>query len=178
MAPLSSTDGFKLCIQRIFELEGYISNDPDDPGGLTKWGISQRAFPDVDILALTEEKAEDLYREHYWDPLKGNILWAGNPPVALLALDGAVQHGVANSILLLQRALKVKEDGVLGTISMTAAAKAGVPELARLLALRAEFYVLLVQKKPPMVKYRNGWFQRLFKMALWAQELVSSGYQP
>ena len=41
-------------------------NDPDDPGGLTKYGIDQRSHPHVDIRNLTESGAKDIYLREYW----------------------------------------------------------------------------------------------------------------
>ena len=38
--------------------EGGYSNDPRDPGGETRYGISKRAYPDVNIATLTLEQAK------------------------------------------------------------------------------------------------------------------------
>jgi lysozyme family protein len=45
---------------------GYVDH-PDDPGGETKYGISKRSYPEVNIAALTLDKAKAIYREDYWD---------------------------------------------------------------------------------------------------------------
>lgn len=51
-----------------FEAGGVTHTVPGDPGGTTKWGISQRANPDLDIPNLTREDAIEVYRQRYWDP--------------------------------------------------------------------------------------------------------------
>ena len=52
-----------------------ISDDPDDRGGLTKYGISQKAFPDLEIRDLTEEMARSIYYRDYWEPLGLGKIW-------------------------------------------------------------------------------------------------------
>ena len=42
-------------------------NDPSDPGGATKYGVDQRSHPSVNIYALTESQALDIYKREYWD---------------------------------------------------------------------------------------------------------------
>lgn len=49
-------------------LEGSYSNDPSDPGGETKYGISKRYHPTLDIKNLTLEQAEAIYLKEYWIP--------------------------------------------------------------------------------------------------------------
>ena len=55
-------------ISKTIHLEGGEVNDPDDPGGRTKHGISQRSFPHEDIGAMTFERAIELGYEFYWQP--------------------------------------------------------------------------------------------------------------
>lgn len=55
-------DLFARCIAFVFESEGGLSEDPNDKGGTTKFGISQRAYPNVDIKNLTRQQAELIYR--------------------------------------------------------------------------------------------------------------------
>lgn len=46
----------------LMEWEGEaFENDPDDPGGATKYGIDQRSHPEVNIRALTKDQAEEIY---------------------------------------------------------------------------------------------------------------------
>lgn len=61
---------FQKVVERTLGYEGGYSNDPNDSGGKTRWGISQRAFPTIDIENLTRERAIEIYKEAFWDPLK------------------------------------------------------------------------------------------------------------
>lgn len=52
------------------QVEGKVyTNDPNDRGGETKYGISKRANPDVDVKNLTEDQAKKIYEERYWNKL-------------------------------------------------------------------------------------------------------------
>ena len=58
---------FDEIIEVVLHHEGGYVNDPKDPGGETNYGISKRAYPDVDIKNLTEDGAKDIYRRDYWE---------------------------------------------------------------------------------------------------------------
>ena len=62
-------ENFDISVEFLKTLEGYESNDPRDKGGRTKYGISSVYNPDVDMDALTWEKAKTIYLEKYWKPL-------------------------------------------------------------------------------------------------------------
>ena len=73
----------------VGEEGGYV-NDPRDPGGETKYGISKRAYPALDIANLTLDQAKAIYRKDYWDALElGTKPWS----IALLQFDAAVNQG-------------------------------------------------------------------------------------
>ena len=56
-------------IPKILFAEGgsKYTNDPNDSGGETKYGISKKAFPNLDIKNLTEEQAISIYKKMYFD---------------------------------------------------------------------------------------------------------------
>lgn len=89
---------------------GLIDN-PKDPGGLTKYGISQRAYPGLDIRNLTRDGAVAIYRRDYWTAAHGDDLpW----PLCLFVFDHAINAGPGQAIRLLQGVLGGKVDGVWG----------------------------------------------------------------
>ena len=57
-------------ILQTFEGGAIVTNNPADQGGLTKYGISQAAYPGVDIENMTADTAKGIYGTDYW--LKGN----------------------------------------------------------------------------------------------------------
>lgn len=85
---------FDRVMDHILRWEGGYVNDPRDPGGETKYGISKRAHPNVDIKALTVEAAKDIYRADYWEPLGAEGLAF---PEALALMDFGVHSGVGTA---------------------------------------------------------------------------------
>jgi len=72
------------------EDDGALHTDPHDPGGTTKFGISQRAFPKLDVAKLTRKDAEEIYDKVYWRAIRADSLQSG---VDLFACDFAVTAG-------------------------------------------------------------------------------------
>lgn len=83
---------FDEVIPLILKSEGgsKITRDPDDPGGTTKYGISQRAFPHLNIEDLQEEDAKRIYKTSYWDAIGCDDL---PPSLRYMAMDCAVLQG-------------------------------------------------------------------------------------
>ena len=75
--------------------EGGYVNDVNDPGGVTKYGISQRSFPDLDIKNLTLEEAKEIYRVKYWEAINGD---ARPFHEAVAIFDFAVNSGVHRAL--------------------------------------------------------------------------------
>lgn len=98
-------ENFDRCMQFVFLWEvgsapnGGYHNDPRDPGGETKWGISKRAHPQVDIANLTREKASMIYYNEYWTPSHCQLHpW----PWDLIVFDTAVNMGPSRANILFQ----------------------------------------------------------------------------
>jgi lysozyme family protein len=81
-------------ITSVLEVEGGYVDHPTDPGGRTNWGISQRAYPQVDIVNLTRQDAVAIYERDYWTPIPEDL------PDALrfMAFDAAVNHGLGRAL--------------------------------------------------------------------------------
>ena len=110
-------DAFQRAFEVVIGHEGGYVNDPRDPGGETKYGISKRANPDVDIRNLTLAKAQWIYRQRYWLPLHADAM---PEAVAVQVFDAAVNHGIKPAVRMLQRALQVQDDGVIGPVTLNA----------------------------------------------------------
>lgn len=75
----------------VGEEDGYTNNQAD-PGGETKYGISKKAYPQLDIANLTLEQAKAIYLRDYWHPINGDSL---PEDMSLLMFDCAVNQGVS-----------------------------------------------------------------------------------
>ena len=153
---------FDRAFQIVVEAEGGYVNDPADPGGETIYGITKRDHPDLWATGRpTLEQAKDRYRRDYWDPVKGDRLpW----PLACFVFDSAVNQGGTPGVCeitkkLLQKALGVAQDGLLGPATMKAIERANQTELGALFLVdRALRYV----GTRNFDRYGRGWLKRLF----------------
>jgi lysozyme family protein len=93
-------DLFSKCLPVILKHEGGYVNNPNDPGGETKYGISKAAFPELDIKNLSLEEAAKIYRGKYWGPSCAETI--KDPVLALLHFDTAVNMGVNAALHILQ----------------------------------------------------------------------------
>jgi len=109
---------FSSVVKMVLHHEGGYVNHPEDPGGETKYGISKRAYPDVDIAELTEKDASSIYKRDYWDRIKGDDLPAG---VACVVMDYAVNSGISRASKALQGACGIPNgDGIIGPHTLNA----------------------------------------------------------
>ncbi len=161
---------FAQAVEFVLRQEGDWTHDS---GGPTRYGISQRAFPDLDLSTLTVEQARAIYRRDYWDRLGLDALpW----PVPLAMLDVAVNTGRGPATRRLQRAVNLLEsrptlriDGILGPATKRAVRALGAdPCRATLLALmvavgRLERHARLAahEKYKP---YLRGWALRCVRL--------------
>jgi lysozyme family protein len=114
---------FDEAFQRVIGSEGGYSNDPADPGGATRYGISKRAYPGEDIPSLTLERAKLLYRRDYWGAAGCDAV---PEQVRYPLFDMAVNQGVRAAIKALQHGVGETEDGILGPLTLQAAQSAPV----------------------------------------------------
>jgi lysozyme family protein len=149
---------FDMAFERLIGHEGGYVNDPEDPGGETKFGISKRAYPTVDIKNLTIDQAKAIYLRDYWTPVRARDLpW----PLGLYMFDCAVNQGVTTAVRLLQQTLGVVVDGEFGPLTMRAARASSERDAARFLAFRARRYAGTTN----FDIYGTGWLTRLFVVA-------------
>lgn len=166
MGEILDRPSFEYAAKYVLQNEGGYSNDPLDPGGETNFGISEEAFPCVDIENLTKEKAKELYKKHYWQ--KCNLAAINSNCIAAKVLDMCILCGGTTGIKIAQRALLacdwyVKWDGILGP--KTAHAINSTNEATYLAALKSELaghLRLLCKDNPKLNAFKKGWMKRAY----------------
>jgi lysozyme family protein len=108
---------FDTAFARLIGHEGGYVNDPRDPGGETKYGISHRSYPGEDIAGMTLERAKTIYLRDYWGPAGCDAVPDG---IKFDLFDMAVNSGKTAAIRALQKAVGEAEDGVLGPRTLQA----------------------------------------------------------
>lgn len=102
-------DNFLKAINFVLRWEGGYSNHPNDPGGLTIYGISSRSYPDAvkKMEALWKENKKEeakqiaisIYKKNYWEKCKCDDL---PYPLDIIVFDTAVNMGVGTAQNLLK----------------------------------------------------------------------------
>ena len=169
---------FDTAIKKVLKHEGGYIDHKNDGGMATKYGISLRFIRqsntdldldgdgDIDaddIKKLTVEKAEEIYREKFWNPYNYDIIT--DPDVATKIFDITVNAGPRQSHKLVQRACNTRHkeldvDGLLGTQSLRAINQIGKDLLPEICKVQADFYKSLVEKKPELKVFLKGWLRR------------------
>lgn len=137
-------ENFERCWLFVQKWEGgaKVTKDPDDLGGTTKWGISQRAYPHLDIENLTEEQAKEIAIKEYWEPMGCNdstLAW----PYDLILFDSAFNCGIRTADGFDTN----NNEGWTG-----------------ILLNRIFYYLRLVRKNPVLRKYLEGWLNRCYDL--------------
>lgn len=161
------TQDEKEIIERTLRHEGGYSNDPLDAGGETKYGISKRAFPDLDIKNITLEQATDIYKEKYYDALGiGSVL---SKRIRWKVFDVAVNCGPLVAKAMLQLVLGLAPDGRVGPNTLRAANE--VPEdftLEQLSKIQSLYYAGIANRNPPQKRFLKGWLIRAADVWSWS----------
>ena len=144
---------FGEALEVVLHFEGGYSDHPDDPGGATMKGVTQRVYhswlrdqglPTRPVRSIKQHELEAIYRWRYWGPAHCAEL---PDPLDIIHMDAAVNTGYRQAIRLLQRAAGSTVDGVWGPMTRAAVDEAPALWLADdALWTRAEFYRDLVRK--------------------------------
>lgn len=153
---------FDVAVNLILDHEGGYVWDKADPGGETNWGISKRAYPNVDIKNLTKAEAKAIYKRDYWNKVRGDSIPF---PVAVVAFDMAVNMGVSRSIKMLQSAVGTKQDGVFGDLTLASVMKESPSFIVeRMTNSRIQYYADL----PTFPRFKGGWIRRSVETLVFA----------
>lgn len=159
---MTEQERFDHCLAEVLRLEGGYVDDPRDAGGETKFGVTRAALSAAlgrpagadEVADLTPEAAAGIYERLYWSVMRCADLPAG---VDLLAFDMAVNMGLGAAARLLQAALGVAADGVVGPRTIAAAASAPAAEVIRDASdLRRQRYRSLAG----FAAFGRGWLRR------------------
>lgn len=144
---------------RLLGHEGGFVDHPDDPGGATRYGITQAVARangyQGDMRDFPIEEAKRIARAQYWDAVQADAL---PDAVRFDVFDAAYNSGPKQAIKWLQRALGVKDDGQLGPVTLATAAQCdGFRLMARFNGHRLD----MLNDLPTWNSFGRGWAQRV-----------------
>lgn len=148
---MTFTDAFN----RLISVEGGYVNNPNDPGGETKFGISKRSYPNLIIKDLTREDAFNIYKRDFWNRVFADELPDG---ISFQLFDFAVNSGIETAIRYFQRSLNVADDGHWGPISRSAAFESSESDMIMNLNAERLDFMTRLSNWPNASK---GWARRI-----------------
>ena len=190
----TTSPSVKQLAEEIVKREGGYVNDPDDPGGATKWGVTIGTMKSLkidlnndgtvnvsDVKLITPELAADIYLKHYFVKPKINKL----PEVLQASVFDMYVNSGNNAVKILQRLLTdmgfpCTADGSIGPATIKAA-QAAYEKSPNYIAdaygiARRNYYYALADARPASRKYarrkdggKGGWIVR-------AEEFISPKY--
>ena len=161
---------FEKAFEYIIQNEGGYVFEKNDSGGETKFGITNRSYPSLNIRDLTFEDAKKIYYRDFWQ--KGKFEEIDDEKVATQVFDLSVNLGIRSAVTVLQRALRsvgetVQEDGLMGPETLLATLNSD-PRclLAAIKSEAAGYYRQIVAKNPSQQKFLKGWLNRAYRSIL------------
>jgi lysozyme family protein len=150
---------FDTAFSLLLGHEGDFSDHPDDPGGKTRYGVTEAVAREVgyrgDMRELPLDLAKRIYLERYWLPVRADDL---PPGIRYAVFDAAVNSGPRQAARWLQRALGVSVDGIIGPKTLAAAYEVNPIALrGRMLAQRLRFMTGLSN----WPAFSRGWARRI-----------------
>lgn len=150
---------FDQAFDTLLKHEGGFVDHPDDPGGATRFGVTEAVAREVgyrgDMRDLPLDLAKRIYRERYWNAVRAEQLPA---QVRYAVFDAAVNSGVGQAARWLQRAVGVRDDGVIGPQTLAAVAEHNPEALTRrFLSQRLRFMSGLAN----WPAFGRGWARRI-----------------
>lgn len=150
---------FQQIFDRLIGHEGGYVNDLQDPGGETNWGVTKRTAQangyTGNMKTMTRQQAYEIYRRAFW--LRYNCEQMPDA-VAYQFFDAAVNHGFGNASRMLQRAVGVLDDGIIGKYSLEAINRNPISDTLMVLnGERLNFYTRLKNFE----RFGKGWVNRV-----------------
>jgi lysozyme family protein len=157
---------FDLFSDRLIKIEGGYANNKNDRGGETKYGISKKYHPDIDIKNLTVEQAKEIYRKEYWD--KWNFSDIRDQMIAELIFNFMVTNP-AQTFRSIQKALNrvgvtLLIDGVMGKKTIDGLNHRELNDFWLLDRFKLEmigYYNSIVSRDKTQLGNLNGWINRV-----------------
>lgn len=169
---------FDQAVNQVVSEEGDVSDDKNDPGGYTKYGISLKLLQDVglhilhddiisinDVNAISVDDAKKIYYQYFW--IHYNIFLIKSPEIEEKVFDLSVNMGGQEAIRLLQEAINrqlqtpIAADGIIGALTLHALNQISLITLMQDYRQNAaDYYRYLAANNPRLEEFLPGWLSR------------------
>ena len=164
---------FNECLELVLKHEGGFVNHPKDPGGATNRGVTQkvydayrktRARPIQSVKFISEDETKAIYKFQYWDRVQGDFLPRG---LDYAVFDFAVNSGVGRASKYLQACVGVKQDGVIGAMTIAAIGKP-----ANVINALCDRRMSFLRNLDTFLTFGRGWTRRVVDVRKHALEMT------
>lgn len=178
---------FDTSLWQVLRHEGGYSNHPDDPGGATQNGVTQRVYNSFrrlrgqtprDVKKILKSEINEIYKENYWDQVSGDYLPIG---LDFVVFDFAVNSGPNQAIKYLQRAINkvekrtLKVDGHMGPATLDAATS--LSDLAGVVRYLCDARLGFMQRLKNWKSFAKGWTTRVKDVKAKGLQMAAEGVQ-
>lgn len=159
---------FDKAVNKVLLHEGGFVNHPNDRGGATNWGITQKVYEDFigrsvsidEIKNMPKGNAVRIYKEQYWDKVKGDEI--KSYAIAFALFDQAVNRGHVSATKQAQKVLDIYPDGIFGNETLKHINNFNEKKfLEEYLKYSEDFYRTLVRNNPSQEVFLKGWLNRV-----------------
>lgn len=157
------TPNFEKIFDRLMAHEGGYVNHPEDNGGATNMGVTQKVFNEYlaasgqkpySVKMITRQQARAIFNVRFWIKVKGDRLQHGWD---YAIVDFAFNSGPSRAVRLAQLVLGLEVDGVVGPLTIAAIHHAPKEKLAEYMDRRLA-YLKTLDDWP---HFGKGWTQRV-----------------
>lgn len=156
-------ENFQQALEHVLRSEGGFVNHPRDPGGMTNLGVTKKVWEEwvkrevteAEMRALTPEMVGPLYKQMYWDRVRGDDLPDG---VDYIVFDTAVNSGVSRAARFLQACVGADQDGAIGPRTLALVRAADPKQLVEDYAKRRLSFLSAL---PTWDTFGRGWSRRV-----------------
>lgn len=167
---------FDSALQYVLDNEGGFTDDPEDSGGATNFGITHEdlsnflghAVSTDDVRNMTLDTASQIYRQCYWNPMRLDEV--ASSPIATAIFDTGVNRGISIGAKYAQRVCNqegasLSVDGSIGPLSL-AAINSTPPAvfIQDYYDLVKAGYDAIIANRPSQRVFQNGWMARAKKL--------------
>jgi len=169
-------ENYQSALNHVLQSEGLWSDNPADPGGATMKGITLETYrswkgnPHIskdDLKNISDQDVYNLYKQNYWDKVKGDDLPLG---VDYAVFDASVNMGVDRASKLIQEAAGVPADGVIGNGTLQVIKNANPIDLINKFSDEKDaFYKSL----PTFGTFGKGWLNRVAQVKSTSESMIA-----
>tara|TARA_B100000073_G_scaffold347617_1_gene362560 strand:+ start:2119 stop:2646 length:528 start_codon:yes stop_codon:yes gene_type:complete len=165
-------------LEMVLGHEGSYVDDPDDRGGATNMGVTQKVYEQFmgrevtkdEMRAMPRDHVDQIYKEEYWDRVKADLLPSG---LDIAVFDLAINAGTGRSARILQEIIGAKPDGAIGNNTLSKLMQHKPKDvLDKFTKKREEFYKSIVKSNPSQKKFIKGWLNRNKEVHKLAKQMI------